>query len=212
MLKSLRVRNYAVVESAAAEFLRKKENAMEQKPIVELKNISKSFDGEKVLDDILDYPEEEILPTGFSQSVVNAAASCLGTAHHLHGPVFALAGFEDPFYEAVELSRALLSGGVCCRVLIVGADEESLTSRAVETLRRSGAPGAPEGGCALLLSALPGENRLGSLELRPEFSDSARLLSFGVPEDFPGKLAAAGPDSRTELRRLPPPEWELPGL
>ena len=166
----------------------------------------------KVIGDILDYPEEEILPTGFSHSVVNAAASCLGAAHHLHGPVFALTGFEDPFYEAVELALALLSGGACRRALIVGADEESLTSRAFETLRQSGAPAAREGACALLLSVLPGENRLGSLELSPEFSDSLRLLPCGVPENFPGKLAAAGPDSRTELFRLRPPVWKLPEL
>ena len=166
----------------------------------------------RVLDDILDYPEEEILPTGFSHSVINAAASCLGAAHHLHGPVFALAGFEDPFYEAVGLARTLLSGGACRRVLIVGADEESLTSRIAETLRRSGAPASPEGACALLLSALSGENRLGSLELSPEFSDSARLLPCGVPEEFPGKLASASPDSRTELFRLRPPVWKLPEL
>ena len=67
---------------------------------------------ERVLDDILDFPEEEILPTGFSHSVINAAASCLGAAHGLHGPVFAMTGFEDPFYEAVELARALLSAAV----------------------------------------------------------------------------------------------------
>ena len=167
---------------------------------------------ERVLNDIHDYPEEEILPTGFSHSVINAAASCIGAAHHLHGPVFALAGFEDPFYEAVDFARALLSGNFCRRVLIVGADEESLIPRTAETLRRSGTPAAPEGGCALLLSALPGENRLGILDLSCKFSDSARLLPCGVPESFPARLAAAAPGTRTELRRLPPSEWALPDL
>ena len=165
-----------------------------------------------VLDDILDYPEEEILPTGFSHSVINAAASCLGAAHHLHGPVFALTGFEDPFFEAVGLARALLSGSVCRRVLIVGADEESITSRAVETLRRSGTPASPEGACALLLSALPEENRLGILEPSPAFSDLPRLLPCGVPASFPARLAAADPETRTELPRLRPSEWKLPDL
>ena len=165
---------------------------------------------EKVLDDILDYPEEEILPTGFSHSVINAPASCLGAAYHLHGPTFALTGFEDPFYEAVGLARALLSGGVCRRVLIVAGDEESLTSRAIETLRRTGTPAASEGACALLLSALPEENRLGTLELKQEVSEVPRLLSCGIPESFPGKLAAADPASRTELFRLRPPSWVLP--
>ena len=165
---------------------------------------------EKVLDDILDYPEEEILPTGFSHSVINAPASCLGATHHLHGATFALTGFEDPFYEAAELARALLSGSICRRVLIVAADEESLTSRALETLRRTGTPAASEGACALLLSALPEENRLGTLELKREVSEDPRLLSCGIPSALPEKLAAAGPASRTELSRLRPPSWELP--
>ena len=163
-----------------------------------------------MLDDILDYPEEEILPTGFSHSVINAPASCLGAAHHLHGPTFALTGFEDPFYEAVGLARTLLSGGVCRRVLIVAADEESLTSRAIDILRRTGIPAASEGACALLLSALPEENCLGTLELKRELSAVPRLLSCGIPESFPGQLAAANPASRTELSRLRPPSWELP--
>ena len=167
---------------------------------------------EKVLDDILDYPEEEILPTGFSHSVINAAASCLGAAHHLHGPTFAMTGFEDPFYEAAELAQALLSGDVCRRVLIVAADENSLTSRAMETLRRTGAPAASEGACALLLSSLPEEKRLGTLELKRELSGVPRLLSCGIPEPMPGNLAAADPASRTELFRLRPPSWEVPNL
>ena len=167
---------------------------------------------ETVLDDILDYPEEEILPTGFSHSVINAAASCLGAAHHLHGPTFAMTGFEDPFYEAAELAQALLSGNICRRVLIVADDENSLTSRVIETLRRSGKPAAPEGACALLLSSLPEENHLGTLELKREFADIPRLLSCGIPENFPEKLAAADPASRTELSRLRPPSWEVPNL
>ena len=164
----------------------------------------------KVLDDILDYPEEEILPTGFSHSVINAPASCLGAAHHLHGPTFALTGFEDPFYEAAGLARALLSDGICRRALIVAADEESLTARAIETLRCTGTPAASEGACALLLSTLPEENRLGTLELKQEVSEDPRLLSCGIPAALPEKLAAAEPASRTELSRLRPPSWKLP--
>lgn len=178
--------------------------------LVTVSSCGPSTTTEKVLDDILDYPEEEILPTGFSHSVINAAASCLGAAHHLHGPTFAMTGFEDPFYEAVELARALLSGNVCRRVLIVAADEDSMTSRAIETLRRTGAPAAAEGACALLLSSLPEDNRLGTMELKREISDVSRLLSCGIPETLPGKLATADPASRTELSRLRPSSWEVP--
>ena len=46
------------------------------------------------LDDILDYPEDQILPTRFSHSVHNAAASYVGVALQIQGPTLALAGFE----------------------------------------------------------------------------------------------------------------------
>ena len=163
----------------------------------------------RVLDDILDYPEEEILPTGFSHSVVNAASSYLTTVHGIHGPAFALAGFEDPFREAVDLAQTLLAGKACSRVLLVAADEDSLTSRAVERLRKKGGSVSAEGACALLLSADPAENRLGTLELSPETGGSPRLLPCGIPVSFAEALAAAGPDARTVLERPPEPVWQL---
>ena len=163
----------------------------------------------RVLDDILDYPEEEILPTGFSHSVINAAASYLGAAHRIHGPTFAVVGFEDPFYEAVDLARVLLSSRACRRVLIVGADETSLTSQAAEKLRRSGQPARGEGACALLLSADPAENRLGTLEPTGKTVDGRRHLPCGVPETLAADLSSAAPETRTSLDRLPPSKWKI---
>lgn len=163
----------------------------------------------QVLDDILDYPEEEILPTGFSHSVVNAAASCLGTAHHIHGPTFAVVGFEDPFYEAADLARVLLSSRVCRRVLIVAADEISLTSQAAEKVRRSGAPLRGEGACALLLSPEPERNRLGELLLSGRCGGDTRILSCGVPESLAEKLRVSAPADRIVLDRLPTSQWGL---
>ena len=163
----------------------------------------------RVLDDILDYPEEEILPTGFSHSVVNAAASYLGAAHRIHGPTFAVVGFEDPFCEAVDLAQVLLSSRACRRVLIVGADETSLTSQAAERLRRTGAPTSSEGACALLLVSDPAENRLGTLEPTGKTVDAQRHLPCGVPETLAEKLASATPEARTFLDRLKPSQWKL---
>ena len=163
----------------------------------------------RVLDDILDYPEEEILPTGFSHSVVNAAASYLGAAHHIHGPTFAVVGFEDPFYEAVDLARTLLSARACRRVLVVGADEESLTSQAAEKLRRSGRPRFSEGAYALLLGSDPAENRLGELELSGVAAAAERCLPCGVPAAFAEKLASSSPAARIALDRLEPSHWEI---
>ena len=165
----------------------------------------------RVLDDILDYPEEEILPTGFSHSVVNAAASYLGAAHGIHGPTFALVGFEDPFYEAVDLARVLLSARSCRRVLIVGADENSLTSQAVERLRRSEPPAAAEGACALLLTADPTGNRFGELELVTAKTDEQklRLLPCGIPTVLPETMYSANALSHIRLVRITPSCWQL---
>ena len=163
----------------------------------------------RVLDDILDYPEEEILPTGFSHSVINAAASYLGAAHHIHGPTFAVVGFEDPFCEAVDLAQVLLSSRACRRVLIVAADEESLTSQAAEKLRRSGTPACGEGACALLLAADPAENRFGTLEPTDGAVDAGRLLPCGVPDFLAEQLSSATPETHTALSRLKPSHWAL---
>ena len=162
----------------------------------------------RVLDDILDYPEEEILPTGFSHSVVNAAASYIAAALKIHGPTFALAGFEDPFFEAADLARVLLSCGQCRKVLIVAADENSLNSDAAEKVRTSSLPRYREGACALVVTADPAENRSGRLELA-ETDRPQRLLSCGIPADLPEKIADSSPEQTVTLSRLPASGWEL---
>ena len=161
----------------------------------------------RVIDDILDYPEEEILPTGFSHSVINAAASYISAAHRIHGPTFALVGFDDPFREAADLAQVLLSGATCRRVLIVAADEDSTISRAVETLRRDGIPAASEGACALLLAADPAENRLGTLEIAAGTGNEERCLPCGIPKSLIAQLGSADADSRTILAGVKPPSW-----
>ena len=164
----------------------------------------------RVLDDILDYPEEEILPTAFSNSVVNAAASYIGTSLKIHGPTFAFSGFEDPFFEAVEFARVLLSSGRCRRVLVVGADEESVDSRAVERLRRSAPPLRSEGAFALVLGAEPGAARCGRLATeRGSVETARRILSCGIPETLTAALAGIAPGGVVTLRKLAAPEFSL---
>lgn len=158
----------------------------------------------KVLDDVLDFPEEEILPTGFSHSVLNAAASYVGTCLKIHGPTFAIAGFEDPFREAVELGQSLLAGKRCRKVLIVAADENGLISRTTEELRQSQIPAFTEGAFALVLGE-PQENSIG-LELTGNLSSAQRLLPCGVPVDFADQLQNGAKTVR--LERLPKPVWK----
>ena len=162
----------------------------------------------KVVYDILDYPEEEILPTGFSHSVINAASSYIGTSLKIHGPTFAIAGFEDPFYEAADLARVLLSSGKCTQVLIVATDEKSVTSEAAETLRRSSIPLHREGAFSLLLTADIAKNRFGKIELAGPAAGE-RLLSCGIPADLPDKIKNSTPGQTVELSRLPASDWAI---
>jgi len=161
-----------------------------------------------VLNDILDYPEEEILPTGFSHSVINASASYIGAALKIHGPTFALAGFEDPFAEAAELAQVLLSCGQCHRVLLVAADEKSMNSEAAEKMRTDFHPLHSEGAMALVITADPAENRFGRLIPEERTVQADRLLSCGIPADLPEKIAASSPDGTIALPRLAAPNWK----
>ena len=164
----------------------------------------------RVLDDILDFPEEQILPTGFSHSVINAAGSYVGAALKIHGPTFALDGFEDPFYEAVDLARILLSRNRCRRVLVIACDERSLTSEAAETLRQNSIPGRTEGACAWLLTADTRENRLGRLVLGGTAPVvPGRMLPCGIPSDLPRVMSQSSPDQTIRLFRLPASDWKI---
>lgn len=78
------------------------------------------------LDDILDYPEDLILPTKFSHSVVNAAASYIGAEFGITGATFAFVGFENVKDESLSFARTLLACGMCKRVLVVGVEEKGL--------------------------------------------------------------------------------------
>ena len=194
--------------TAADAFADRLAEAEGETALITVTSYGPSATTEKVLDDILDYPEEEILPTRFSHSVINAACSYIGAALKIHGPAFALAGFEDPFFEAAELAQTLISAGQCRRALIVAADERSLIPEAVETLRKSPAPERQEGACALLLSPEPAENRLGHLRLHRDETVSGRLLPCGIPAGFPEEMDRSGPERDVELHRLEAPEWQ----
>ena len=98
--------------------------------------------------------------------------------------------------------------GQCRRALIVAADEISLTSKAVETLRLTSRPQQHEGACALVLSADPAENRLGQIELSDDADGSERLLPCGVPAGLSAQLSAADPKKTVRLARLTASQWK----
>lgn len=103
------------------------------------------------LDDLLDYREEDVMPTTFSHSVHNAAASYAASAFGLRGPEFTLTGFENLFYEA--LRTAELCGALCSRMLVVSVEENALMT---EEIANHVCRIPPEGAAAFLVS--PGES------------------------------------------------------
>ncbi len=106
-----------------------------------------------VLDDILDYPEDQILPTRFSHSVHNAAASYVAAQFHITGPSYSVTGFEDPWSDALALAESLLATGAP-QVLLFSVEEKTLLSPQLPELypERFPSPGT-EGGTVMLLSS-----------------------------------------------------------
>lgn len=108
------------------------------------------------LDDILDYPEDMILPVRFSHSVHNAAAAYLGSILKITGPAFAVTGFEAPLFEALQLADTLLQAKMCPQVLLIGIEERGLLTAAAPALAPERFVQEPEEIiCALQLCAAP---------------------------------------------------------
>jgi hypothetical protein len=108
------------------------------------------------LDDILDYPEDQALPTTFSHSVHNAAAFYAASSLQIRGPSVSLTGFEDIWFDALELSSVFLNSGFCHRILLIGVEELALlTQSAAEILPESFPRKLQEGSVSLLLSSAP---------------------------------------------------------
>lgn len=87
--------------------------------------------GFATVDDILDFPEDQILPTKFSHSVHNCAAAYLGNIMNLHGPVFAISNIEAPLFEALELTDTILNAHICTQILLVAIEERGLLTQSL---------------------------------------------------------------------------------
>ena len=149
------------------------------------------------LDDILDFPEAQILPTRFSHSVHNAAAAYVGTALKLHGPAVALAGFDQVLYEALDLAKTFLHGGLCTRAMVIAAEEKALLTEKAHDLWPERFPAEmPEGAVAFLLSCSAEHNRRGRLILNPDSRlRPAAPFTFGGDATLFQNLATANPSS-----------------
>ena len=84
------------------------------------------------LDELLDYPEDEVSPTKFSHSVHNAAASYISILCGINGMSLTVTGFDNPWFNALVMAETVLLQGSCQQVLLVGADENGLLSNLLE--------------------------------------------------------------------------------
>lgn len=108
------------------------------------------------LNDILDYPEDQVLPTTFSHSVHNAAASYVASSLQIRGPAITLTGFEDIWFDALESSAILLDSGCCSRILLIGAEEMALLTQSLTGILPESFPSKLyEGSVAFMLSSVP---------------------------------------------------------
>ncbi len=108
------------------------------------------------LNDILDYPEDQVLPTTFSHSVHNAAASYVASSLQIRGPTITLTGFDDVWFDSLESSAIFLNSGCCRRILLIGAEELALLTNNLDSILPDCFPcKRMEGSLALMLSAEP---------------------------------------------------------
>jgi hypothetical protein len=133
------------------------------------------------LDDILDYPEDQIMPTKFSHSLHNAAASYVSVVLGITGPAFAVTGFEDVWFEALSLAQTLLDSQLVHQAIVCGAEERALLTETAQKLLPKRLP-CPlrEGVITLLLSNDAENNRYGKIVLdRTGVNSAQRFFCFG---------------------------------
>ncbi|MCX6984177.1 MAG: beta-ketoacyl synthase chain length factor [Lentisphaerae bacterium] len=128
------------------------------------------------LNDILDYPEDQVLPTTFSHSVHNAAASYVASSLQIRGPTITLTGFEEVWFDALESSSIFLDSGYCQRILLIGVEELALLTQSLNGILPDSFPcRLLEGSVALLLSSAPEGKNYTAISCRRKFSPREKL-------------------------------------
>ncbi len=124
--------------------------------------------GMKFLNDMLDYPEDQVLPATFSHSVYNAAASYAAAFFALRGPSYSVAGFRNLCESSLKTAEVLLESDFCpCLIYAVISEKAVFSEAAARIIRRGNAknalPSSPEekeieGAAAFLLAKGQPEN------------------------------------------------------
>ncbi|MBR4124837.1 MAG: beta-ketoacyl synthase chain length factor [Victivallales bacterium] len=124
-----RADRYTSLCIAAADALLEGNELHLETALVTVSSFGPSETAFQTIEDILDVPAEEVSPTRFSHSVENAACSYLGVAFGFHGPVFALAGFnEASVATAQQLAKTLLEQNLAPAVLLLNVTCSSIVT------------------------------------------------------------------------------------
>ena len=104
-------------------------------------------------DDLLDYPEDQVMAGTFSHSVHNAPAGGISILLGLTGPSFSVTGTDRLFAESLKLAHALLQSAFCDSVLLIAGEEKTVLA---DALRRISPVVSCESAAALYLEKGPG--------------------------------------------------------
>lgn len=85
----------------------------------------------KFQDELLDYPEDQVMAGNFANSVHNAPAGALTVMLDIRGPAFSVMGFEDMLQQAFELAELNLANKCAEEMLLIAGDESTVIGNAV---------------------------------------------------------------------------------
>lgn len=86
----------------------------------------------KFQDELLDYPEDQVMAGNFANSVHNAPAGALTVMLDIHGPAFSVMGFGNMLERAFELAQMNLAANCAEEILLVAGEEKTVVGDAVE--------------------------------------------------------------------------------
>lgn len=85
----------------------------------------------KFQDELLDFPEDQVMAGNFANSVHNAPAGALTVLLDISGPAFSVMGFDDMLDQALELAELNLASGTAKEFLLVAGEENTIIGNAV---------------------------------------------------------------------------------
>lgn len=85
----------------------------------------------KFQDEILEFPEDQVMAGNFANSVHNAPAGALTVMLDIRGPAFSVMGFEDMLPRAFELAELNLATQAAKELLLVAGEEHTIIGESV---------------------------------------------------------------------------------